>query len=61
MAQMELGTAQAFTDVLGPHALLESSRGDYQLISGTLSTLGGGSLEMQLNNVAWYQLGLPEG
>jgi alkylation response protein AidB-like acyl-CoA dehydrogenase len=61
MAQMELGTAQAFTDVLGPHALLESSRGDYQLISGTLSTLGGGSLEMQLNNVAWYQLGLPKG
>ena len=48
-------------DVLGPEALLESSRGDYQLIGGTLSTIGGGSLEMQLNNVAWYQLGLPKG
>jgi alkylation response protein AidB-like acyl-CoA dehydrogenase len=61
MAQMELGTAQAFIDVLGQDALLESSRGDYQLVGGTLSTIGGGSLEMQLNNVAWYQLGLPKG
>jgi len=61
MAQMELGAAHAFTDVLGAGALLESSRGDYQLVGGTLSTLGGGSLEMQLNNVAWYQLGLPKG
>ena len=61
MAQMELGVAYAFIDVLGPEALLESSRGDYQLVGGTLSTIGGGSLEMQLNNVAWYQLGLPKG
>jgi alkylation response protein AidB-like acyl-CoA dehydrogenase len=61
MAQMELGTAQAFIDVLGQEALLESSRGDYQLVGGTLSTIGGGSLEMQLNSVAWYQLGLPKG
>jgi alkylation response protein AidB-like acyl-CoA dehydrogenase len=61
MAQMELGVAYAFLDVLGPGALLESSRGDYQLVGGTLSTIGGGSLEMQLNSVAWYQLGLPKG
>jgi hypothetical protein len=61
MAQMEMSGAYAFIDVLGQDALLESSRGDYQLIGGTLSTIGGGSLEMQLNNVAWYQLGLPKG
>jgi alkylation response protein AidB-like acyl-CoA dehydrogenase len=61
MAQMEMGAAYAFIDVLGQDALLASSRGDYQLVGGTLSTIGGGSLEMQLNNVAWYQLGLPKG
>jgi alkylation response protein AidB-like acyl-CoA dehydrogenase len=61
MAQMELGAAYAFVDVLGADGLVASSRGDYQLVGGTLSTIGGGSLEMQLNNVAWYQLGLPKG
>ena len=61
MAQMELGAAHAFIDVLGTDGLLETSRGDYQLLAGTLSTIGGGSLEMQLNNVAWYVLGLPKG
>jgi hypothetical protein len=61
IAQMELGAAHAFVDVLGPAGLLESSRGDYQMVGGTLSTIGGGSLEMQLNSVAWYQLGLPKG
>jgi hypothetical protein len=30
-------------------------------VGGTLSTIGGGSLEMQLNNIAWFQLGLPKG
>jgi alkylation response protein AidB-like acyl-CoA dehydrogenase len=60
MAQMELGAAQAFIDVLGPDALLATSRGDWQLAGGTLSTIGAGSLEMQLNNVAWYILGLPK-
>jgi hypothetical protein len=45
--------------VLGPGALAESSRGDWQLVGGTLATIGAGSLEMQLNNVAWYVLGLP--
>jgi alkylation response protein AidB-like acyl-CoA dehydrogenase len=61
MAQMELGAAHAYLDVLGPEALVEESRGDYQLVGGTLSTIGGGSLEMQLNNIAWFQLGLPKG
>jgi alkylation response protein AidB-like acyl-CoA dehydrogenase len=60
MAQMELGAAQTFIDVLGPDALLTTSRGDWQLAGGTLSTIGAGSLEMQLNNVAWYILGLPK-
>ena len=59
MAQMELGAAHAFLDVLGPEALLESSRGDWQLVGGTLSSIGAGSLEMQLNNVARYVLHLP--
>jgi alkylation response protein AidB-like acyl-CoA dehydrogenase len=59
MAQMELGAAQTYIDVLGPNALLATSRGDWQLAGGTLSTIGAGSLEMQLNNVAWYILGLP--
>ena len=59
MAQMELGAAQTFIDILGPDALLATSRGDWQLAGGTLSTIGAGSLEMQLNNVAWYILGLP--
>jgi alkylation response protein AidB-like acyl-CoA dehydrogenase len=61
MAEMELGAAYAFIDVLGPDGLTGDSRGDYQYVGGTLSTIGGGSLEMQLNNVAWYQLGLPKG
>jgi alkylation response protein AidB-like acyl-CoA dehydrogenase len=60
MAQMELGAAQTFIDVLGPDALLTTSRGDWQMAGGTLSTIGAGSLEMQLNNVAWYILGLPK-
>jgi alkylation response protein AidB-like acyl-CoA dehydrogenase len=60
MAQMELGAAHTYLDVLGPDALLESSRGDWQLVGGTLATIGAGSLEMQLNNVAWYVLGLPK-
>ena len=59
MAQMELGAAHAYLDVLGPGALAESSRGDWQLVGGTLATIGAGSLEMQLNNVAWHVLGLP--
>lgn len=46
---------------LGMTSNKRSGRGDYQLIGGTLSTIGGGYLEMQLNNVAWYQLGLPKG
>jgi alkylation response protein AidB-like acyl-CoA dehydrogenase len=61
MIQMELGAAHAFIDVLGPAALVESSGGDHQLMAATLSSLGGGSLEMQLNNVARYELGLPRG
>lgn len=61
MAQMEIGTAYAFIDVLGPEGLLDGSRGNYQLFGATLSTIGGGSLEMQLNNIAWYKLGLPKG
>ncbi len=60
MAQMELGAAHTYLDVLGPDALLESSGGDWQLVGGTLATIGAGSLEMQLNNVAWYVLGLPK-
>jgi alkylation response protein AidB-like acyl-CoA dehydrogenase len=60
MAQMELGAAQTFIDVLGPDALLTTSRGDWQMAGGTLSTIGAGSVEMQLNNVAWYILGLPK-
>ena len=62
IAQMELGAAHAFVPTCSARpALLESSRGDYQMVGGTLSTIGGGSLEMQLNSVAWYQLGLPKG
>jgi alkylation response protein AidB-like acyl-CoA dehydrogenase len=61
MAQMEMGVAHAFLDLLGPASLLEESRGDYQLAGGLLSTIGGGSLEMQLNNVARFALGLPRG
>lgn len=61
MAQMELGTAHAFLDLLGSEALVKESRGDYQQKSGLLSTIGAGSLEMQLNNVARFALGLPKG
>jgi hypothetical protein len=56
---MEMGAAHAFLDVLGPNALLNTSRADYQLISGIVSTIGGGSIEMALNSVARSQLGLP--
>lgn len=61
MAQMELGAAHAYLDILGSGALDERSRGDYQLVGGTLSTLGGGSLEMQLNTISSQILGLPKG
>jgi alkylation response protein AidB-like acyl-CoA dehydrogenase len=59
LGQMEMGAAHAFLDVLGPNALLNTSRADYQLISGIVSTIGGGSIEMALNSVARSQLGLP--
>jgi alkylation response protein AidB-like acyl-CoA dehydrogenase len=61
LAQMEIGAAHAFMDVLGAEALQTSSRGDYQLQAGILSTIGGGSIEMALNSIAWHQLGLPKG
>jgi alkylation response protein AidB-like acyl-CoA dehydrogenase len=60
-AQMAADAAQAHIAVLGAEALLESARGDYQLISAIESGIGGGSLEMQLNGIAWYVLGLPNG
>jgi alkylation response protein AidB-like acyl-CoA dehydrogenase len=60
-AQMAADAAQAHIAVLGAEALLESARGDYQLISAIESGIGGGSLEMQLNGIAWYVLGLPKG
>ncbi|MDX6421654.1 MAG: hypothetical protein QOG28_6274, partial [Trebonia sp.] len=61
LAQMEMGAAHAFLDVLGIDGLLDTSCADYQLFSGILSTIGGGSIEMSLNGIAWYQLGLPKG
>jgi alkylation response protein AidB-like acyl-CoA dehydrogenase len=61
LAQMEIGAAHAFMDVLGVEALQQTSCGDYQLQAGILSTIGGGSIEMALNSIAWYQLGLPKG
>jgi alkylation response protein AidB-like acyl-CoA dehydrogenase len=61
LAQMEMGAAHAFMDVLGSEALQTTSCGDYQLQAGILSTIGGGSIEMALNSIAWYQLGLPKG
>ena len=60
-ALMEAKASAAFIDVLGPTALLEDSRGDYQLVSAIETGIGGGSLEMQLNNIAWYVLKLPKG
>jgi alkylation response protein AidB-like acyl-CoA dehydrogenase len=59
LGQMEMGSAQAFVDILGPNALLDTSRADYQLISGIVSTIGGGSIEMALNSIARSQLDLP--
>jgi alkylation response protein AidB-like acyl-CoA dehydrogenase len=59
-ARMTADAAKAHTDLLGAEALLESARGDYQLISAIESGIGGGSLEMQLNSIAWYVLGLPK-
>jgi alkylation response protein AidB-like acyl-CoA dehydrogenase len=61
LAQMEIGAAHAFMDVLGTEALQPTSCGDYQLQSGILATIGGGSIEMALNSIAWYQLGLSKG
>jgi len=61
LALMEIGLSHVFLDVLGAEALLETSRGDYQLASGLVASIGGGSLEMALNSIAWYQLGLPKG
>jgi alkylation response protein AidB-like acyl-CoA dehydrogenase len=61
LAQMEIGATHAYLDVLGPDSLTETSRGDYQLISGILASIGGGSLEMALNSIAWHTLGLPKG
>jgi len=60
-SQMAIEASQAHLMVLGAEALLESSEGDYELISSIESGIGGGSLEMQLNNIAWYVLGLPKG
>jgi alkylation response protein AidB-like acyl-CoA dehydrogenase len=60
-AQMASDAAQAHIAVLGAEALLEPARGDYQLISAIESGIGGGSLEMQLNSIAWHVLGLPRG
>lgn len=61
MAQMEANTAHAFVDLLGAEALVSESRGDYQNKAGLISSIGAGSLEMQLNNVARFALGLPKG
>jgi hypothetical protein len=61
LAEMEMGAAHAFMDVLGVDALQQTSCGDYQLQAGILSTIGGGSIEMALNSIAWHQLGLPKG
>jgi len=60
-AQMAGDASLAHLQVLGAESLLESARGDYQMISAIESGIGGGSLEMQLNSIAWYILRLPKG
>lgn len=61
VAYMERGAAEAFTDLIGPEALVQDHHGDYQQLSSLAQTLGGGSLEMQLNNIARLALGLSKG
>ena len=59
-AQMSAETAKAYLTVLGASALLTTSAGDYRMISAIENGIGGGSTEMQLNNIAWYILNLPK-
>lgn len=53
--------AQAFTELLGGEALIHESRGDFQVKTGLVSSIAAGSMEIQLNNVARFGLGLPKG
>jgi len=60
-SEMGAEASRAHIDVLGTAALLETARGDHQLIAALEAGIGGGSAEMQLNNIALHVLGLPKG
>ena len=60
-AATELAVAQAFGDLLGTEAFVDESRGDTQWTLGLTAPVAAGALEIQLNNIARFGLGLPKG